>query len=212
MWIRESAKSKLRTARPRQTTTHVRLVYDTNISSNSSQMKSKLSSPMKSQLSSQMKSQFSQHLPINPGLYHGFTLKIPRGIPPSPAPGDPQPPRASVAAPAAPPAPRPAPPFRRSRCGAGSLRARPATPWRSIDGAEGRSTGEGRCLVCLAGFLGLEWNIWNEFKDMNYKIIYDNIKILRMDGTGNKMRMIGEWGVSWMMLLFCLIRIRVWCI
>jgi hypothetical protein len=46
--------------------------------------------------------------------------------------------------------------------------------------------------VCLAGFLGLEWNIWNEFKDMNYKIIYDNIKILRMDGTGNKMRMIGE--------------------
>jgi hypothetical protein len=47
---------------------------------------------------------------------------------------------------------------------------------------------------------------------MNYKIIYDNIKILRMDGTGNKMRMIGEWGVSWMMLLFCLIRIRVWCI
>ena len=52
-------------------------------------MKSKLSSPMKSQLSSQMKSQFSQHLPINPGLYHGFTLKSPGGSPHPQPPGIP---------------------------------------------------------------------------------------------------------------------------
>jgi len=115
-----------------------------------------------------MKSKFSQHLPINPWVYHGFTpLKIPRGIPPGDPPGH----GLALLLQRQ---------LRRQRRGLRLLgvcqaaaaqeilelgQQRHGAP--SMDGELRADPGDGRVEVSGWFFWGLEWNIWNEFKDMN---------------------------------------------